>query len=101
MGNETAIAKMQNEVHEEIHLLGIRDNLNTFSKGRSSRYPTFSLASQYMNMVLSMLLFIRGIRSRQWNVRLTALHDFTKYFFAINLRNYAAMTHMPNGIFEQ
>ena len=45
-----------------------------------------------MNMVLSMPRFIRDIRSRQWNMRLTALHYFTKYFIAINLQNYGAMS---------
>ena len=45
-----------------------------------------------MNMVSSMLQFIRGSRSRQWNVHLTALHDCSKNFFSINLRNNAAIS---------
>ena len=91
-GNETAITKVQNEVHEEIHLLGIRDKLNTFIYDTSSGCATFALASQYMNIVVSVLRFIRVVRCGQWNVRLAAFHDFTKYFFTIDLRSYAAMS---------
>ena len=63
-----------------------------FQQWQIFKVSNIAWASQYMNMVLSMPRFIRGIRSRQWNMRLTALHDFTKYFFSINLQNYGAMS---------
>lgn len=44
-----------------------------------------------MDMVQSMLCFIRSVRTSDWNLSLASLHDFLKYFFALNRLNYARM----------
>ena len=66
--------------------------IDDFRAKRSKIESTFALASQYMHMVLSMLAFIRAVRSADWNLRLVVINDFTKYFFALGLRNYAAVS---------
>ena len=43
-----------------------------------------------MDMVFSLMTFIRAVRSANWELRMSALEDFTKYFFAMDLRNYSA-----------
>lgn len=36
-------------------------------------------------------LFISFVRSANWNLHLTGLEDFVKYFFALDLTNYSAV----------
>jgi hypothetical protein len=76
----------------KLNELDIDQKMIVFSKDMSTSRPTFAMAIQYMDMVFSMLAFIRSVRSANWSLRLAALHDFTKYFFAMDLRNYASMT---------
>ena len=71
---------------------GVWQTIYDFRAKRSEIESTYDLSSQYMNMVLSMLAFIRAVRSADWNLRLAAVNDFTKYFLAFGLRNYAAMS---------
>lgn len=42
----------------------------------------FMVFRQYMGMVLEMLMFIRAVRTANWELHLEALEIFTKYFFA-------------------
>ena len=53
--------------------------------------PMFMVFRQYMRMVLEMLMFIRAVRTANWELHLKALEIFTKYFFAHDRLNYARM----------
>ena len=44
--------------------------------------PMFMVFRQYMGMVLEMLMFIRAVRTANWELHLEALEIFTKYFLA-------------------
>lgn len=59
---------------------------------QASNKPTFKMAIHYIDMVFSLLACIRSVRSANWDLRLSILEDFTKFFFALDLRNYAAMS---------
>ena len=51
----------------------------------------FVIVRQYMCMVMEMLLFVRSVRSGDWQLHLTAIELFTKYFFLLDKINYARM----------
>ena len=53
--------------------------------------PMFMVFRHYMGMVLEMLMFIRAVRTANWELHLEALEIFTKYFFAHDRLNYARM----------
>jgi hypothetical protein len=46
----------------------------------------------YMTMVLEMLMYIRAVRSGDWNLHLDTTEAFVKYFFAHDKLNYARLT---------
>lgn len=46
----------------------------------------------YMNMFENLLLFVRASRQGHWELHLSALNEFVKYFFAHDQLNYARMT---------
>ena len=46
--------------------------------------PTMKMVKNYLDMVMSMLSFTRSVRSADWNLRLSALENFTEYFFAMD-----------------
>ena len=71
--------------------LNIDHKMKAFSTSMSSSRPTFAMAMQYMDMVFSMMAFIKSVRSANWDLRIASLHDFARYFFALDLRNYASM----------
>lgn len=52
---------------------------------------TFKVMCHYMQMVMEMLVFIRAVRTGDWELHLKALETFTKYFFAHDRLNYARM----------
>ena len=91
--NDISHVKESNEILvSKLIELDIDNRMRSFTNEMSLLRPTFAMAIQYMDMVFSMMTFIRSVRSANWNLRLAALDDFTKYFFALDLRNYASMT---------
>ena len=44
--------------------------------------PGALVMRQYMQMVMDMILFIGAVRTGDWQLHLTALESFIKYFFA-------------------
>ena len=44
-----------------------------------------------MSMVLEMMMFVRAVRTANWQLHLQALELFSKYFFAHDRLNYAKM----------
>ena len=57
----------------------------------SNKLQTLKYVRNYMDMVLTLLAFQRAVRSRDWELRLSALEEFTKYVFSMNMRNYSTL----------
>ncbi|CAH3043014.1 unnamed protein product [Porites lobata] len=53
--------------------------------------PLFKFTRGYMAMVMEMMMFIRAVRTGDWDLHLEALQLFVKYFFAHDMLNYARM----------
>ena len=64
--------------------------MNLFDASKISQ-PLFIVFRHYMKMVLEMMLFIRAVRTGNWELHLLALETFIKYFFAHDKLNYACM----------
>lgn len=60
--------------------------------------PMFVAVRQYMEMVLTMLQFIRAYHTGNWRLHLSSLEAFTKFFFSLDKLNYARL--MPLYISE-
>ena len=89
--DKTSVQSANLDLENKLRELAIVEKLTSFCHDLSSRRPTFAATFQYMNMVFSMLAFMRAVRSANWDLRLSALEEFCKYFFAMDLRNYSAM----------
>ncbi|CAG9822083.1 unnamed protein product [Phaedon cochleariae] len=83
------ITTQSHSMRERLKDLDFPLKLENFFKEKSELSPTFKMVKNYMHMVFSMLAFARSTRNANWNLRIAALDDFTKYFFALDLRNYA------------
>ena len=46
---------------------------------------------QYMHMILEMAIYIRAVRTGNWQLNLDATECFVKYFFAHDKLNYARL----------
>lgn len=53
--------------------------------------PLFKFTRRYMTMVMEMLSFIKAVRTGNWDLHLTSLKLFVKYWFAHDMLNYARM----------
>ena len=53
--------------------------------------PMFKVTKHYMNMVMEMLMFVRAVRTGNWELHLQAIKIFTKYFFSHDCLDYARM----------
>ena len=69
----------------------LSENINKFVNDRKKNEPVFNVTHTYMEMVETMLQFVRSVRTCDWDLNLTSLHSFTKYFFALDRQNYARM----------
>ena len=69
---------------------GVMEKIARFDSTHASR-PLSAVMSQYMQMVLEMILFIGAVRTGDWELHLVALEAFTKHFFAHDKLNYARM----------
>ena len=80
------VQKVNDLLLQKFKELDIIHRISVFSNEMSSSRPTFAMAIQCMDMIFSMLAFIRSVRNANWNLHMASLHDFTKYFFAMDLR---------------
>ena len=87
-----SVQRANSEFESKLRELSIVSKLTAYCHKMIQQRPTFAAAYQYINMVFSMLSFVRAVRSGDWNLRLSAIQDFIKYFFAMDLRNYSAMS---------
>ena len=67
----------------------INPKLDQFSDEKQT--PTFRFMTMYMNMILSLLSFIRATRDGLWSLHLASLEHFTRFFFAFDRLKYARM----------
>ncbi|MES9880238.1 MAG: hypothetical protein ABW185_05080 [Sedimenticola sp.] len=68
----------------------VMEKMHAFDKAKSEQ-PLFCVMRHYMEMILQMLMFIRAVRTGNWELHLVALEMFTKYFFAHDRINYSRM----------
>ena len=82
------------ELHKELlctlESMQIMEKMESFNAARRKR-PLFRVFHNYMQMIMEMLLFIQAVRTGDWELHLTALEIFTKYFFAHDKLTYARM----------
>ena len=86
--NKEELGKAHKEMSDTINALDITSKMANYD---TSKKPFFICMHQYMQMILEMLLFIRAVRTANWDLHLKALETFTKYFFAHDKLNYARM----------
>ena len=58
---------------------------------RHATNPMFRVMRHYMRMVVEMMAFIKSVRTGDWELHLTSVELFTKYFFSHDRLNYARM----------
>ena len=75
---------------EVIKSLEVIEKMKTFEE-RNSEIPEFQVFRCYMQMIMEMMQFVRAVRTGNWQLHLTSLELFTKYFFAHDRLNYARM----------
>ena len=51
--------------------------------------PYFVVTRHYMRMIMEMFSFIKAVLTGNWQLHLSSLELFTKYFFAHDKINYA------------
>ena len=89
-GNREKIMETNTHLLQTIESLQITGEFSKFDD-ENRKSPLFTVMRHYMRMVLEMLLFIRSVRTGDWELHLMALETFTKYFFAHDRLNYARM----------
>ena len=65
-----------------------------FQEFRSNLDKQGKFLNNDLEMIETMLLFMRVTKQQLWNLHLAALEKVTKYFFSLDLLNYARMTHV-------
>ena len=78
------------EMVQTIESLRVMEEMTHFDSQKEGQ-PLSVAMRQYMQMVMEMVLFIRSVRTGDWNLHLTALEAFTTHFFAHDKLNYARM----------
>ena len=69
----------------------INESMNAFAMRRQQLESVFKVIRLYMEMVQTMLQFLRAVRTTQRNLSLAALKSFTKFSFALDRQSYARM----------
>ena len=72
-----------------INDMAVLQKMTSFDE-RNVSNPMFKVFRQYMSMELEMM-FVRAVRTANWQLHLQALELFSKYFFAHDRLNYARM----------
>lgn len=57
----------------------------------NAAHPLSAVMLQYMQMIMEMMLFIRAVRTGDWELHLVALEAFMKHFFAHDKLVYSRM----------
>lgn len=75
---------------EEMSSVNLVEHMISF-EAENETHPLFVVMCNYMKMVMTMNLFIRAVRTGNWELHLLSLGLFTKHFFALDMLNYARM----------
>ena len=87
------LQKSQNDKYSMIHN-SLTEVLNSskFLNQSNAFCSSFMYQAKYLQVFEILILFIRASRQTDWNLHLTSLNDFCKYFYAHEQLNYARMT---------
>ena len=96
-GEQERIKSSWNKLLTGLERMKVYEKLTIFDKSQISR-PVFKFLRTYMTMVSIMTSFVRSVRTGDWNLHLTSLKRFLKYYFSQNRLNYARL--MPLYIAE-
>ena len=88
-GNKQDIKARHEELGKTITSTEVAAKMEQFDADNEDS-PLFKFTRGYMAMVMEMM-FIRAVRTGDWNLHLEALQLFVKYFFAHDMLNYARM----------
>ena len=84
------VAEAHQQIVNAVDSIKIMKKMKEFDESYENS-PMFMVFRQCIGMVLEMLIFIRAVRTANWELHLVALEIFTKYFFAHDRLNYARM----------
>jgi len=90
--NDTAKAQQASKDISQL-VNDLTKKLEEFCIKREAASPTFKVTSMYMNLVLTLLQFIKASRKGDWILHLTSLENLCKHFFSQNRLKYAQ--HIP------
>ncbi|KAK6168598.1 hypothetical protein SNE40_019797 [Patella caerulea] len=65
------------------------DKFETFVSQKCKENPTFAFWSNYINLVQTVLMFIRATRQSDWTLHLSSLRCMLPWFFSYDRMNYA------------
>ena len=89
-GDKQDITAKHEELAQTITSTELAAKMEQFDADHEDR-PLFMFTREYMAMVMEMMMFIRAVRTGDWDLHLEALQFFVKYFFAHDMLNYARM----------
>lgn len=89
-GDSCDVAEMHRTLLDSMEQEEVQRRLDQFDEQHKDN-PMFIMASRYMDMVITLLEFIRATRARIWRLHLSSLESLCKYFFAHNRLKYAQM----------
>ena len=89
-GDKDEIRNAFSQMNHEFESCKLHNRMKAFDTKNSDR-PMFLFARQYMEMVLEMITFLKSVRNADWELHLSSLNSFTKYFFALDKYVYARL----------
>lgn len=90
--NETGAQECLTKLLLAMQKCDLLNKMKKFVEQQEELKPTFRMLRKYMRMVDCLLLFLRSVRTANWDLHLSSLENFVKYFFALDLTNYSGMT---------
>ena len=94
----------ENETKKEVEettakMVEVMESVDLFRKMKNfeeekSENPEFHVFRCYVQMIMEMILFVRAVRTGDWQLNLKSLQWFIEYFFAHDRINNARMIHL-------
>ena len=88
--NEVAIQEVNNDLASMIEEDDLLNRMQEFYNNMTSR-PLYIFVRNYMQMILEMTMYIRSVRTGDWNMHIKSTELLVKYFFAHDKQNYARL----------
>ena len=89
-GDKDEIRNAFSQMKHEFESCKLHNRMKAFDTKNSDR-PMFLFARQYLEMVLEMITFLKSVRNADWELHLSSLNFFTKYFFVLDKYVYARL----------